>query len=187
MTGLSQKLSVAWDDWSDDDLVEAAQEDLEAFGELVRRHQDFVYGAALRVVKNRAIAEDLAQETFLRAFRGLEGFRGDAKVRSWLYRIATNLALNAVTRRREFPTEELPDAPVPWGPAAAAEAANLREHLRTAIENLPESLRGPLVLREYHEMSYEEIAQATGLPLNTVRTRILRARRALRADMEAWR
>lgn len=169
------------------DLVHAPGDGLEAFGELVRRHQDFVFGAALRVVRDRLLAEDLAQEAFLRAYRGRHRFRGDAAVRTWLYRIATNLALNAVTRRREFPTEELPDAPVPWGPAAAAEAANLREHLRTAIENLPESLRGPLVLREYHEMSYEEIAQATGLPLNTVRTRILRARRALRADMEAWR
>jgi RNA polymerase sigma-70 factor (ECF subfamily) len=187
MPGLIEQHSVAWEDSTDEDLVEAALEDLEAFGELVRRHQDFVYGAALRVVRNKSLAEDLAQETFLRAHRGLEGFRGDAKVRSWLYRIATNLALNAVTRRREFPAEDVPDTPVPWGPAAEAEASELREHLRTAIENLPESLRGPLVLREYHEMSYDEIATATGLPLNTVRTRILRARRALRADMEAWR
>lgn len=171
----------------DPELVAAAVDDLEAFAEIVRRHQDFVFGAALRVTRDPVLAEDLAQETFVRAYRGLGTFRGDAQVRSWLYRIATNLALNAVQRRREYPAETLPEPAQESGPAREFEMSELRAELRDAIETLPEELRGPLVLREYHEMSYQEIAAATGLPLNTVRTRILRARRALRDRMEAWR
>ncbi len=172
---------------TDLELARAAPENLDAFGELIRRHQDFVYGAVLRVVKNPTQAEDIAQEAFLRAYRGLADFRGDAQVRSWLYRIATNLSMNAVTRKREYPTEELPERPVGDGPARALEASELRAHLREAIAELPDDLRVPLVLREYDELSYQEIADTTGLPLNTVRTRILRARRALRDKMEAWR
>ncbi len=77
------------DDRSDFQLVRAASEDLGAFGELVRRHQDFVFGAAMRVVRNPVVAEEVAQETFIRAFRASADFRGEAQVRSWLYRIAT--------------------------------------------------------------------------------------------------
>ncbi len=172
---------------SDLELARAAPDDLDAFAELIRRHQDFVYGAVLRVVKNPTQAEDIAQEAFLRAYRGLEGFRGDAQVRSWLYRIATNLAMNAVTRKREFPTETLPEQVSANVPARALEHSELRAHLRAAIAELPDDLRVPLVLREYDELSYQEIADTTGLPLNTVRTRILRARRALADKMEAWR
>ena len=176
-----------WDELTDDQLVESARHDLEAFGELIRRHQEFVYGAALRVVRNPTIAEDVAQETFVRAHRGLANFRGQAQVRSWLYRIATNLALNAVQRRREYPTDSMPEQATPSGPARRTELELLREALEDAIAALSDDLRVPLVLREYGGLSYAEIAEETGLPLNTVRTRILRGRRALRAAMEEWR
>jgi RNA polymerase sigma-70 factor (ECF subfamily) len=172
---------------TDQELVEAVAEDFEAFGELVRRHQDFVYGAALRVVRNPVVAQDLAQETFVRAYRALSDFRGQAQVRSWLYRIATNLALNAVTRRREFPTDEIPERRAPSEPERQAELAELRKHLTAVIEALPDDLREPLVLRELRGMSYLAIAEELGLPLNTVRTRILRARRSLRTELEEWR
>ena len=172
---------------SDLELARAAPEHLDAFAELIRRHQDFVYGAVLRVVKNPTQSEDIAQEAFMRAYRGLENFRGDAQVRSWLYRIATNLAMNAVTRKREVPTETLPEQASGNVPAREMERSELRAHLREAIAELPDDLRVPLVLREYDELSYQEIADTTGLPLNTVRTRILRARRALADKMEAWR
>ena len=141
----------------------------------------------MRVVRNPSIAEELAQETFLRAFRALDGFRGDAQVRSWLYRIATNLAKNAVTRRKEFPALEGLDQPVLTHPTARLEAHAMSIDLRAAIDRLPAKLREPLVLREFEQLSYEEIAEKTGTPLNTVRTRILRARRALREEMEEWR
>ncbi len=172
---------------SDEELVEASLADLDAFGELIRRHQDFVYGAALRIVRNPVMAQDLAQEAFVRAHRGLAGFRGQAQVRSWLYRIATNLALNAVQRRKEYPAETLPDRPAKYDPASDAVNRALREDLEEAIAELPDKLKEPLVLREYEGMSYQGIADALDLPINTVRTRILRARRALREKMEAWR
>ncbi len=169
------------------ELVAAVESDLEAFGELIRRHQDFVYGAALRVVRNPVLAQDVAQDAFIRAYRALPDFRGQAAVRSWLYRIATNLALNAVQRRREYPAESLPEGEVAGGPEREAVRGDMADHLRAAIEELPEDLRHPLVLREYGYHSYQEIADELDLPLNTVRTRILRARRALRAAMEEWR
>jgi RNA polymerase sigma-70 factor (ECF subfamily) len=180
-------ISTSWEDSTDLELVRAATEDLEAFGELIRRHQDFVYGAAMRVVRNPAIAEELAQDTFLRAFRALDGFRGDSQVRSWLYRIATNLAKNTVVRRKEFPTDQGLDVPVHIHHTARLETHAMSVDLRAAIDRLPDKLKEPLVLREYDELSYEEIAEKTNTPLNTVRTRILRARRALRDDMEEWR
>ena len=129
----------------------------------------------------------MAQDAFIRAYRALPEFRGQAAVRSWLYRIATNLALNAVQRRREYPSEALPERVVTGGPEREAVQGDMAEHLRAAIEELPADLKQPLVLREYGYRSYQEIADELGLPLNTVRTRILRARRALRSAMEEWR
>lgn len=177
------------DSRDDQDLVSAAADgELEAFGELVRRHQDFVYGAVLRVVRNRALAEDISQDCFLRAYRALPDFRGESKVRSWLYRIAHNLALNAVTRSREYPTDTMPDiSSVLGSPEKSAELAEMREEMELAIEGLPTDMREPLVLRELDHLSYEEIAERLDLPLNTVRTRIFRARRALQNQMEHWR
>jgi RNA polymerase sigma-70 factor (ECF subfamily) len=133
------------------------------------------------------MAEDIAQDTFIRAFRGLGTFRGDSEVRSWLYRIATNLSLNAVTRRREYPADTLPELLSPDTPGLQAEASELRKHLMKAIEALPETLRRAVVLRELEHRSYEEIAADLDIPLNTVRTRILRGRQALRGELEQWR
>ena len=176
-----------WLELTDAELVAQCQHDIGAFGEIVRRHQDFVYGAALRVVRNPTIAEDVAQEAFVRAYKALPEFRYESQVRSWLYRIATNLGLNAVTRRREFPQTELPEFRPEPSPERRVERVMLREHFDRAVQELSEDLRTPLVMREYEGMTYQQIADATGLPLNTVRTRILRARRALRSAMEAWR
>lgn len=171
---------------TDAELVAAVEFDLEAFGELIRRHQDFVYGAALRVVRNPVLAQDVAQDAFVRAYKALPDFRGQAAVRSWLYRIATNLALNAVQRRKEYPAGELPETAAPSGPERETVSEAMAAHMRAAIEELPEDLKVPLVLREYGSLSYLEISEELDLPLNTVRTRILRARRALRPAMEEW-
>lgn len=171
---------------TDVELVAAVESDLEAFGELIRRHQDFVFGAALRVVRNPVLAQDVAQDAFVRAYKALPDFRGQAAVRSWLYRIATNLALNAVQRRKEYPADALPEIHAAGGPEREAVRSEMASHLRAAIEELPEDLKRPLVLREYGSLSYQEIADELELPLNTVRTRILRARRALRVAMEEW-
>ncbi len=177
----------AWSELSDAELVAVVAQDSSAFGELVRRHQDFVFGAALRVVRNPTLAEDVAQEAFVRAYKALPEFRQESQVRSWLYRIATNLALNAVTRKREFAHDDVPVSTTAPSAERSAERVLLQEKLGEAMNDLPENLREPLILREIKGMSYQEIANEMSLPLNTVRTRILRARRALRDEMEAWR
>jgi RNA polymerase sigma-70 factor (ECF subfamily) len=140
---------------TDTELVGAVESDLEAFGELVRRHQDFVYGAALRVVRNPVLAQDVAQDAFIRAYRALPEFRGQAAVRSWLYRIATNLAINAVQRRREYPADVFPERAAAGGPERDAVRGDMADHLRAAIEELPDDLKQPLVMREYGYRSYQ--------------------------------
>jgi len=176
------------DQRTDPELVAAAQGgDLQAFEELVRRHQSFVFGAAMRVTQNRSLAEDVAQEAFFRAWRKLDSFRGDAQVRSWLYRIATNIALNAVTRSRESPSSEPDRTPDAATPERAMVETATRHALAALVADLPEDLRRPYVLREFEERSYEEISQVLGIPLNTTRTRIHRARKAVAHGMEAWR
>lgn len=176
-----------WSELSDAELVAVIAEDSSAFGELVRRHQDFVYGAALRVVRNPTLAEDVAQEAFVRAYKALPEFRQESHVRSWLYRIATNLALNAVTRSRELAHDDVPVVKTAPSAERSAEQALLQERLGEAMKGLPDGLREPLVMRELQGLSYQEIADEMDLPLNTVRTRILRARRALRDELEDWR
>lgn len=178
--------SLDFREMTDVELVAAVESDLEAFGELIRRHQDFVYGAALRVVRNPVLAQDVAQDAFVRAYKALPDFRGQAAVRSWLYRIATNLALNAVQRRREYPADALPETPAASGPEKDTLREQMAADLRAAIDELPTDLKHPLVMREYGGLSYQEIADDLDLPLNTVRTRILRARRSLRSAMEEW-
>jgi len=172
---------------SDADLLRRSAVDPEAFGELVKRHQAFVFGAAFRVTKNRTQAEDVAQDAFLRAFKTSDDYRADGPVRAWLYRIAHNLALNLVTRSREIPTAERAELPTDRTPEwHLLRAANI-EAVRHAIAQLPDPLRIPLIEREYHDRSYEEISEELGVPLNTVRTRIHRARKALESMLEDGR
>ena len=132
------------------------------------------------------MAEEVAQETFFRAYRSLEKFRGEAKLRTWLYRIATNLAIDLVARRRERPVEEVPDQISHRTPATDVEIAMQSADLREALGQLPETLREPLMLREYELLSYDNIADRLDIPLNTVRTRIFRAKAQLRDLMKEW-
>lgn len=163
----------------DADLLERASSDDRAFAVLVERHQAFVFGAAFRVTHDHALAEDIAQEAFLRAFRTTAAYRGEGSVRGWLYRIARNLAINAVTRRREIPAAEPVEVPSDRTPEWHLLRTAAIEEVREAIGELPAPLRRCLVMREYDECSYEEISERLDLPLNTVRTRIHRARKAL--------
>lgn len=123
----------------------------------------------------------------MRAYKALPEFRSEAQVRSWIYRIVTNLALNHVTRVRELAHDEVPEPRPAQSTERRVESRLLAEEMDRALLQLSPDLRIPLVMREFEGMSYQEIAAATGLPLNTVRTRILRARRALRPVLEAWR
>lgn len=174
-------------DWTDESLVQAAQGgDVRAFETLVRRHEAFVVGAALRVVRNASTAEDLAQESFFRAWRGLSSFRGDSQFRTWMYRIATNLALNHVSRGREDATEDIPELRPVDSTTDVVVASGMESAWRSVVASMPDELRQPYELREFEDQSYGEIAEALSVPLNTIRTRIHRARKLVNNTMKEW-
>lgn len=162
-----------------------------AFEEMVTAYQHRVFGVALRMLGNRAEAEDIAQETFLRAHRALAGFRGEARLGTWLYAIASRLCLTrlAAGPRRHERSDEAALAQAAADGASAAEAVERHEltaALHEAVAALPEERRIVVVLRDLEGLAYEEIAEVLGLPLNTVRSRLHRARLDLRAKLERW-
>ncbi len=158
-----------------------------AFAELVRRHQGRVRGLLLRLAKDRVLADDLAQEVFLRAYRGLVGFQNRSAFGTWLYRIAYNAYLNNRTRVRRFC--ELPEDYVAGAVAPesrmSAPRSDLRRDLSAAIETLPERYRAVVVLYYLEEVSYPEIADILSVPLGTVKTHLHRAKKLLRERMSA--
>jgi RNA polymerase sigma-70 factor (ECF subfamily) len=168
-------------------LVRAAQNgDVDAFEELVRRHQASVYRVALRILGSSADAQDAVQETFIRAWRALPHFRHDSTISTWLYRIATRRALHRIAARR---TTETLDEVEPEGGPDPADSAERRERLRAvthAIANLPPEQRAALVLREFEGLSYQEVADILGAGLPAIKTRIHRARLTVIQQTSAW-
>ena len=162
-----------------------------AFEELVISHQHRVFGVALRMLGNAAEAEEVAQETFLRAHRAVAAFRGDAKLSTWLYGIASRLCLNRLgtgerrmTRGGEKELGRL-TATAP-DPAADLERSEVEQALHRAIAELPEERRIVVVLRDLEGLSYEDIAAALDLELGTVRSRLHRARMDLKDKLERF-
>lgn len=176
----------------DSALVERIQRgDKRAFDVLVRKYQHKVIGLVSRYVKNHAEAEDVAQEAFIRAWRAIGSFRGESAFYTWLYKIAVNTAKNhlvALGRRPPADDIAIDDAVFASGADRMQESATPeRELMRQEIEqtvfstvqSLPEELRTAITLREVDGLSYEEIAEAMGCPIGTVRSRIFRAREAI--------
>jgi RNA polymerase sigma-70 factor (ECF subfamily) len=181
-------------------LIAAAQAgDLEAFDTLIRRHQDRVYNQAWRLLGDHDEASDLAQEVFVRVFRKLHLYRGDAAFSTWLYRVTHNLAKNRwkqMERQGRSRTISL-DAPSPHddddrpldkpdtapGPRAEAEGREMLGHLQRELLELGFEHRQVLLLRFVENLSYEEIAEALDANLGTVKSRICRARQELRERM----
>jgi len=162
-----------------------------AFEELVITYQHRVFGVAFRMLGNAAEAQEVAQEAFLRAHRGLAQFRGDAKLSTWLYAIASRLCLNRLAtgerrlaRQGEETLLRLSDGA--QAPDAALEQSELETALHRAIAELPEDRRIVIVLRDLEGLSYEEIAQALELELGTVRSRLHRARADLKDKLERF-
>ena len=181
---------------SDDGLVEECRKgDSTAFDELVRRYKDRIYNVVYRFIGNHEETLDVCQEVFVRAYRGIDGFKGEAKVYTWLYTIAANLARNRIrdgTRKgRNYGTSlEALDAIAPGvvqratqvqqNPRAEAVGRELEGLLQKCLEELPEHYRMTFVLRTFDELSYDEIAEITGCPVGTVKSRLNQARCMLR-------
>jgi RNA polymerase sigma-70 factor (ECF subfamily) len=162
-----------------------------AFEDLVIAHQHQVFGVALRMLGNEADAQDAAQEVFLRAHQGMARFRGEARLSTWLYSIASRVCLSRLSRRRGRPArggeEVLERIPSPHGnPGEALEEGELGAALLRAIADLAEERRIVVVLRDLEGLPYEEIAEILGLPLNTVRSRLHRARMELKDRLERF-
>ena len=165
--------------------------DPHAFEELVIAYQHRVFGVALRMLGSRAEAEEIAQEVFLRAHRAIADFRGEARLGTWLYAIASRLCLNrlATAERRLTRGDEEALAAAPSsepGADARLERAERDAAVREAITALPEERRIVVVLRDVEGLSYEEIAEVLGLELGTVRSRLHRARVDLKAKLERF-
>jgi RNA polymerase sigma-70 factor (ECF subfamily) len=176
---------------SDAELVTRARRgDEAAFEQLVLRHQRYVFNLAYRVLGDYAEAEDATQEAFVRVWRGLSGFRGQARFTTWLYRIVHNLCLNRLPRlRRELlQTQPLDEVLVAPGPSPA-DLFDVRERLaflHAQLNRLPEKYRLVLTLRYLQQLSYDEIAAALEVPMGTVKTHIHRARQLLRERLRQW-
>jgi RNA polymerase sigma-70 factor (ECF subfamily) len=160
----------------------------EAFDVLVTRHQRAVYRLCYRFVGNHDDAADLAQEVFLRAYRGLRGFKGDSALATWLYRIAVNVSLNRVSVKAP-PTETLDGS----GPIAARAqdpvVALIREEtavrVRSAVARLPNKQRVTLILRVYHELSHKEIASVLGTSVGAVKANFFHALNNLKRTLSS--
>lgn len=173
-------------------IERARRGDVAAFDQLVRLHERTVHSTAWRLTGNADDASDIAQDAFVRAWNNLRHFRGDAKFSTWLHRIVTNAFLDDRKRRRARPVRSLDDAvdaegtmeqqvpdPAP-GPEAMAEGLERHEVLEAAIRTLPEGQRVLMVLFHQQGLAYDEIADVAGLPIGTVKSRLNRARLALR-------
>ncbi len=157
--------------------------------DLVVEHSTAIYRVALSIVRDPALAEDVTQDTLLKAWQALPTFRGESSLKSWILRIAHNNAISTLRRRRDVLREpaEMPET-------MTAESVETRVQQRAALRDFEEALdrlddlsRSVVVMREVEQMTYEEIAEALGVSLPTVKTRLLRARRTLAAALGEWK
>lgn len=173
-------------------IAECLKGRTESFSELVRRYQDRLYNAVFRILGSAEDAQDVVQEAFLNAYLALDGFKGDSRFYTWLYRIAMNQAISWKRRRRvilPLETRQSEDAqPLDQSefsrPLEAAERAEEEKNLQAALNQLSTEHRMVLVLKDIESMKYEEIAEALRVPIGTVRSRIHRARVELREILE---
>ena len=169
-------------------LMDRAQSgDREAFGLIVHRYLERVYRVAYAVVRNADEAEDIAQDTFVRAFRGIGRFDVDRPVFPWLYQIARNLAFNRIQRVRNRETS-MPEfdslVATGRGPEETAVMAGEAARIRAAVEMLPEQHRVVIELNHFQECSYQEMAEILGIPIGTVMSRLFHARKKLRIALD---
>jgi RNA polymerase sigma-70 factor (ECF subfamily) len=171
---------------SDEQIVERALTgDAEAFGEIVRRWERRIFALAFGMLGREEDARDATQETFLAAFRSLRGFRGEAKVSSWLHRIAVNQCITRQRRAKVRNEAALDDeaekdassfaTALEISPARVVEGRERSDAVRRAVNSLPVELRQVIVMKEFEELTFREIADALDLPLSTVKSRLYTA------------
>ena len=178
----------------DEILVKAAKRgDMLAFEELVARHRDKIYARAYSVVRNEEEAIDLSQEAWVKAWQRLAQFHGDSSFATWVTRIVINLCLDHLRRRKRQQSESLNALneesggverympPITINPTERLERAELRARINTAMEELSDTHRAVLVLHEFEQMEYKQIAEAMQCSIGTVMSRLFYARRRLAA------
>ena len=182
---------------SDEQIVERALTgDAEAFGEIVQRWERRIFALAFGMLGREEDARDATQETFLAAFRNLRAFRGEAKVSSWLHRIAVNQCITRQRRARvrkesALETEEEKNAasfatPIRYSPVQIVEGRETTAAVRLAVNSLPVELRQIVVMKEFEELTFKEIADALDLPLSTVKSRLYTALKQLQMRLERF-
>jgi len=180
--------------WTDEELVDRSKTgDTESFNQLVRRWERPIFALAYRTLGREEDARDVTQETFLRAFRALPGFKGDAKFSSWLYRIALNLCRDWMRKERRTPVVAVPEGVdveqlvSEHHQTASVEdlaaRAELSRGVAKAMEHLPEEQRTAILLKEYHGLTFQEIADMTNCPLSTAKTRVYQGLTLLRKHL----
>jgi RNA polymerase sigma-70 factor (ECF subfamily) len=168
-------------------LIRAQQGDRNAFSELVRIHAQGVFNVIYRMCGDTLIAEDAAQETFIRAWQNLSSYRSQTSLRNWLYRIAFNAAMDMIRKEKRILPNNIEDLqladerPGPESMLSNQEQTNL---VQRAVLSLPDASRAVLVLREYEGMSYHEIANTLDIPVGTVMSRLNYARKLLKNELE---
>jgi len=173
---------------TESELITAAQQgDRRAFGELVRQHRAGVINVVYRMCGDAHVAEDAAQEAFIRAWQHLPSYRPRSPFRNWVYRIATNVAVDVLRREKEtVDIDTLPLIASNGGPEAAVEGQEQSERVQQAVLALPQASRAALVLREYEGLSYREIAETLDIPIGTVMSRLNYARNRLRESLAPY-
>ena len=165
-------------------IAQAKRGDPEAFEFLVRTYETSVYRLALRMCGNAHDAEEVAQEAFVAAWKGLPSFRGESKFSSWLYQLTTNAAIDFLRREKRHraatPIEDEPEPVSPDTPQQALEESEVRYALQQALDTLTPEHREIFLLRQMRQLSYEEIGRLLGLEPGTVKSRLSRAKKQLR-------
>ena len=180
---------------TDEQLVElAVSEDADAFGEIVRRWERKIFALCFGMLGREDDAGDAAQEAFIAAYRNLANFRGDAKVSSWLHRIAVNQCLTIKRRQKSRAEDYVVDedgaeertfvASPHLSPARTTEKVERMNLVRQAVGALPSDLRQVVVMKEFEEMTFQEISETLDLPLSTVKSRLYTALKQLRMRLE---
>jgi len=180
---------------TDEQLVEiAVGNNPEAFGEIVKRWERKIFALCFGMLNREDEAKDAAQETFIAAFRNLNNFRGDAKVSSWLHRIAINQCLTTKRRTKsrsesfigddENSNEKIFVAPARISPSRTTEQNERLKFVRQAVQSLPVDLRQVIVMKEFEDMTFQEISDTLELPLSTVKSRLYTALKQLRMKLE---